>query len=100
MQRNSCQPCVLLQRHTGLRVMSLHLILFRNCLNCYKIEPVMTQDSLLIDAHNPLLPYKSPADGVRGETLSGQVYQDAYCRLLLVTNPQHQLFVPIIQWID
>jgi hypothetical protein len=44
-----------------------------------------------------MLPYKSP-DGVRGDALSGQVYQDAY--RCLVTNPQRQLFVPIIQWID
>ncbi len=57
----------------------------------------MTQDNLLIDVHNPMLPYKSP-DGVRGDALSGQVYQDAY--RCLVTNPQRQLFVPIIQWID
>ena len=58
---------------------------------------IMTQDNLLIDVHNPLLPYSSP-DGVRGEAVSGQVYQDAY--RCLVTDPQRQLFVPIIQWID
>jgi hypothetical protein len=58
---------------------------------------IMTQDNLLIDVHYPLLPYTSP-DGVQGEKLSVQVYQDEYCRL--VTNPQRQLFVPIIQWID
>ena len=57
----------------------------------------MTRDNLLIDVHNPLLPYTSP-DGVQGDALSGQVYQDAYC--CLVTNPQRQLFVPIIQWIN
>ena len=57
----------------------------------------MTEDNLLIDVHNPLLPYKSP-DGVWGDALTGQVYQDAY--RCLVTNPQRQLFVPIIQWID
>jgi hypothetical protein len=37
---------------------------------------ILTQDNLLIDVHNPLLPFKSP-DGVQGEALSGQVYQDA-----------------------
>ena len=58
---------------------------------------IMTQDNPLIDVHNPLLPYSSP-DGVRGEAVSGQVYQDAY--RCLVTDPQRQLFVPIIQWID
>ncbi len=59
---------------------------------------IMTQENLLIDVvQDPLRPYTSP-DGVRGETLSGQVYQDAYRRL--VTNPQRRLFVPIIQWID
>ncbi len=47
-------------------------------------QTIMTQDNLLIDVHNPLLPYKSP-DGVRGKALSGQVYQDVYRRL--VTNP-------------
>ena len=60
-------------------------------------QTIMTQDNLLIDVHNPLLPYTSP-DGVWGEALSGQVYQDAYKSL--VTDPQCQLFVPIIQWID
>ena len=60
-------------------------------------QTIMTQDNLLIDVHNPLLPYKSP-DGVWSEALSGQVYQDVY--RCLVTNPQHQLFVPTIQWID
>ena len=58
---------------------------------------IMTQDNLLIDVHNPLLSYTSP-DGVQGHSLSGQVYQDAYRSL--VTDPQHQLFDPIIQWID
>ena len=58
---------------------------------------IMTQENLLIDVQDPLRPYTSP-EGVRGEALSGQVYQDAYQRL--VTNPQRQLFVPIIQWID
>jgi hypothetical protein len=53
----------------------------------------MTQDNLPIDVHNPLLPYTS-LDGVQGDALSGQVYQDAYRRL--VTNPQRQMFVPII----
>ena len=58
----------------------------------------MTQDNLLIDVQNPLLRYTSP-NGVRGEALSGQMYQDAYERL--VTDLQRQLFVPIsIQWID
>ena len=54
----------------------------------------MTQDNVLIDMHNPLLPYTSP-DGVQGNALSGHVYQDAY--QCLITDPQHQLFVPIIQ---
>ncbi len=57
----------------------------------------MSQENLLVDVQDPLRPYTSP-EGVRGEALSGQVYQDAYQRL--VTNPQRQLFVPIIQWID
>ena len=58
---------------------------------------LMTSTNLLIDPKNPLLPYASP-NGVLGDALSGQVYQDAYQRL--ITNPERQFFVPIIQWID
>ena len=58
---------------------------------------IMTKDNLLIDWDNPLAAYQSP-DNRRGEALSGQVYQDAYKRL--ITDPSRQLFVPIIQWVD
>jgi Plavaka transposase len=58
---------------------------------------LMTADNLLIDPVNPLLPYASP-QGELGDAISGQVYRDAYKRM--ITNPERQLFVPIIQWID
>ena len=58
---------------------------------------IMTADNLLIDPMNPLLPYTSP-NGILGEAISGSVYRDAYQRL--ITKPDRQLFVPIIQWID
>lgn len=58
---------------------------------------IMTQGNLLIDCNNPLAEYQSPGN-VRGDAIAGQVYKDAYKRL--ITNPQRQLFVPIIQWID
>jgi hypothetical protein len=59
---------------------------------------IMTKENLLIDLQNdPLARYKSPGN-LRGEALSGQVYQDAYKRL--ITDPKRQLFVPIIQWVD
>ena len=58
---------------------------------------LMTADNLLIDPKNPLLPYASP-NGEIGDSLSGHVYRDAYKRM--ISNPEHQLFVPIIQWID
>ena len=58
-------------------------------LKLFKNRTIMTKDNLLIDVHNPLILYTSP-DGVQGETLSGQVYQYAYC--CLATDPQRQLF--------
>ena len=58
---------------------------------------LMTADNLLIDPKNPLLPYSSP-NGEIGDSLPGHVYRDAYKRM--ISNPEHQLFVPIIQWID
>ena len=58
---------------------------------------LMTADNLLIDPKNPLLPYASP-NGEIGDSLLGHVYRDAYKRM--ISKPEHQLFVPIIQWID
>ena len=58
---------------------------------------IMNADNLLIDPMHPLVPYTSP-NGHVGEAISGSVYRDAYQRL--ITNPDRQLFVPIIQWID
>ena len=58
---------------------------------------LMTADNLLIDPKNPLLPYASP-NGEICDSLSGHVYRDAYKRM--ISNPECQLFVPIIQWID
>jgi hypothetical protein len=58
---------------------------------------IMTQENLLIDVSDPLKAFKAPGQ-VRGDAISGSVYQDAYSKL--ITNPGNQLFVPIIQWID
>ena len=55
----------------------------------------MTKENLLLDLHNnPLARYNSPGN-LRGEALSGQVYQDAYKRL--ITDPKSQLCVPIME---
>ena len=66
-------------------------------LNLLQNPALMTAKKLAIDPLNPLMPYKSP-DGRLGEALSGTVYCNAYARL--ITNPERQLFVPIVQWID
>ena len=58
---------------------------------------IMTQENLVIDVRNPLQQFKSP-NGDIGEALSGSVYQDAYAEY--IQNPDRELFVPIIQWID
>ena len=58
---------------------------------------IMTEENLLIDFADPFAPYKSP-NNYLSEAISGQVYKDAYKRL--ITDPSRQLFVPIIQWID
>ena len=58
---------------------------------------IMKQENLVIDFNQPLLPFESPGN-VLGEALSGSVYRDAYARN--ITDPNRQLFVPIIQWID
>jgi hypothetical protein len=58
---------------------------------------LMIPENVVLDFQDPLKPYKS-CNGLLGEALSGSVYQKAYSRL--ITNPSHQLLVPIIQWID
>jgi hypothetical protein len=58
---------------------------------------IMVQENLVIDINCPLKPYANPSQ-VLGEALSGSVYADAYARY--ITQPNRQLFVPIIQWID
>ena len=58
---------------------------------------IMTQENVLIDFADPFAPYTSPNNCLE-EAISGNVYKDAYKRL--VTDPSRQLFVPIIQWID
>ena len=65
-------------------------------LNLLQNPALMTAEKLAIDPLDPLMPYCSP-DGRLGEALSGTVYRNAYDRL--ITNPNRQLFVPIIQWI-
>jgi hypothetical protein len=60
---------------------------------------IMTAENLAIDIDDPLKPYhKLKSSNVLGEALSGSVYRKAYDRL--ITDPQKQLFVPIIQWTD
>ncbi len=49
---------------------------------------IMTAENLVTDIDNPLKPYTS----------QGSVYHKAYNQL--ITVPNIQLFVPIIQWID
>jgi hypothetical protein len=58
---------------------------------------IMTEENLLIDFADPFAPYKSP-NNYLSEAISGQVYKDAYKRL--IRDPSRQLFVPVIQWID
>ena len=60
---------------------------------------IMTAENLAIDINDPLKPYfELEHSNVLGEALSGSVYRKAYNRL--ITDPEKQLFVPIIQWID
>ena len=66
-------------------------------LSLLQSRDLMTQANLVIDMNNPLARYES-IDNVIGEAMTGQVYRDAYDRL--ITDPSKQLFVPIIQWID
>ena len=56
---------------------------------------LITAENKAIDIASPLAPYSSAS---LGEAMPGTVYCDAYVRL--ITNPQKQIFVPIIQWID
>ena len=66
-------------------------------LNLLHDPKIMIQQNLVIDVNSPLDPHAN-VDQRLGEALSGSVYSDAYARL--ITRPQRQLFVPIIQWID
>jgi hypothetical protein len=59
---------------------------------------IMIQANLLIDVLKPLGMFDSPRDGPLGNMLSGSAYQQAYATF--ITNPERELFVPIIQWID
>ena len=59
----------------------------------------MTAENLAININDPLKPYHElKGSNVLGEALSGSVDCKAYD--WLITDPQKQLFVPIIQWID
>ena len=71
--------------------------LYSQLLNLLQNKSIMTQENLLIDIQNPLEKYRSP-NGVLADAISGSVYQTAYDRL--IQNPERELFVPIIQWID
>ena len=60
---------------------------------------IMRVENLAIDINDPLKPYfKLKGSNVLGEAISGSVYCKAYNQL--ITDPEKQLFVPIIQWID
>ncbi len=60
---------------------------------------IMTAKNLAIDINDPLKPYfELEHSNVLGKALSGSVYRKVYNRL--ITDPEKQLFVPIIQWID
>jgi hypothetical protein len=63
-------------------------------------NPSITRaENLAIDINDPLKPYfELKGCNVLGEALSGSVYCKAYNQL--ITDPEKQLFVPIIQWID
>ena len=59
----------------------------------------MRAENLAIDINEPLKPYfELKGSDVLGETISGSVYHKAYNQL--ITDPEEQLFVPIIQWKD
>ena len=58
----------------------------------------MIQANLSIDVVKPLDKFDSPCDGKLGNVLSGSVYQQVYA--MFINNPERELFVPIIQWID
>ena len=66
-------------------------------LNLLQNPALMTAEKLSIDPLNPLMPFFDE-EGRLGDALSGSVYRNAYADL--ITNPNRQLFVPIIQWID
>jgi hypothetical protein len=59
---------------------------------------IMIQANLSIDVLKPLDKFDSPCDGQLGNVHSGSVNQQAYATY--ITNPERELFVPIIQWID
>ncbi len=63
-------------------------------------NPSITRaENLTIDINDPLEPYfELKGSNVLGEAISGSVYRKAYNRL--ITDPDKQLFVPIIQSID
>ncbi len=59
---------------------------------------IMIQANLSINVLKPLDKFDSPCDGKLGNVLTGSVYQQAYATF--IDNPERELFVPIIQWID
>ena len=66
-------------------------------LNLLQNPALMTADKMSINPLNPLMPYFDE-QGRLGDALSGSVYCNAYADL--ITIPNSQFFVPIIQWID
>jgi hypothetical protein len=60
-------------------------------------KTMMSTNNLVLHPNNPLAMYK-PHDNWLGEALSGSVYQDMYCHLML--NPSKQLLCPLICYTD
>ena len=58
---------------------------------------LMTPENLVLDFYQPLQKYHAP-ENILGEALSGTVYSEAFDHL--VQDPEKDLLVPIIQWID
>ena len=99
MQSNCCPLSLPLNSRMVQTVMSSRSSLFvPQLLNLLQNPALMTAaEKLSIDPLNTLIPYFDE-DGRLGDALSGSVYCNAYADL--ITNPNRQLFIPIIQWID
>jgi hypothetical protein len=72
---------------------------FAQLLSLVQNPSITKAENLAIDINDPLKPYfELKGSNVLGEALSGSVYCKAYNQL--INDPEKQLFVRIIQWID